>query len=116
MRHPTPLVEIVSTGRYLPDNVVTNDDLAKRMDTSDEWIRSRTGIGARRIAPDDVSAATMAAEAGRRAMEGAGIDPGEGDYEIQAIDPLGGAMREDGTIRAPKMAFEAASEKYTAAV
>ena len=45
-----------------------------------------------------------------------GIDPGEADYEIEAIDPLGGAMREDGTIRAPKMAFEAASEKYTVAV
>jgi 3-oxoacyl-[acyl-carrier-protein] synthase-3 len=76
------LVEIVSTGRYLPDNVVTNDDLAQRMDTSDEWIRSRTGIGARRIAPDDVSASMMAAEAGRRAMDAAGIDPGEVDILI----------------------------------
>jgi hypothetical protein len=45
-----------------------------------------------------------------------GIDPGEADYEIEAIDPLGGTMREDGTIRAPKMAFEAASKKYPAAV
>lgn len=82
MRHPTPLVEIVSTGRFLPDNVVTNDDLAKRMDTSDEWIRTRTGIGARCIAPDDMGASDMAAEAGRRAMAEAGISPGEVDILI----------------------------------
>lgn len=82
MRRPSPLVEIVSTGRYLPDNVVTNDDLATRMETSDEWIRTRTGIGARRVAPDDVSAAFMAAEAGKRAMEQAGVDAGEVDILI----------------------------------
>lgn len=45
-----------------------------------------------------------------------GIDPGEADYEIEAIDPLGGTRLDDGTIRAPKMAFEAASGKYTAEV
>ena len=44
MRHPKPLARIVSTGRYLPDNVVTNDDMAKIIDTTDEWIRTRTGI------------------------------------------------------------------------
>ena len=84
MRHPSPLVEIVSTGRYLPDQIVTNDDLARRMDTSDEWIRSRTGIGARRIAPDGVTAAFMAAEAGRRALAAAGMDPGEVDVLVLA--------------------------------
>ena len=77
MRHPKPLVEIVSTGRYLPDNVVTNDDLAARLDTSDEWIRTRTGIRERRIAPDDMFAAHMGAAAARRAMEKAGVEPGE---------------------------------------
>jgi len=82
MRHPSPLVEIVATGRYLPPNVVTNDDLAKRMDTSDEWIRTRTGIRERRVAADDVSAARMAAEAGRRALDSAGLDPGEVDVLI----------------------------------
>ena len=82
MRHPTPLVEIVSTGRFLPDNVVTNDDLALRMDTSDEWIRTRTGIGARRIAPEGMGACDMAAEAGRRALEAAGIGPGEVDILV----------------------------------
>lgn len=45
-----------------------------------------------------------------------GIDPGVADYEIEAIDPLGGTMRPDGAIRAAKIDFEAASEKYTAAV
>jgi hypothetical protein len=45
-----------------------------------------------------------------------GIDPGEADYDIEAIDPLGGTMLADGKIRAPKIGFEAASDKYTAAV
>jgi 3-oxoacyl-[acyl-carrier-protein] synthase-3 len=82
MRHPQPLVEIVSTGRYLPENIVTNHDLAQRMETSDEWIRTRTGIGARRIAPADLSAAEMAAGAGRIALERAGLDAGEVDILI----------------------------------
>jgi 3-oxoacyl-[acyl-carrier-protein] synthase-3 len=82
MRHPQPLVEIVSTGRYLPENIVTNHDLAQRMETSDEWIRTRTGIGARRIAPADLSAAEMAARAGRIALERAGLDAGEVDILI----------------------------------
>ncbi|MDP2956622.1 MAG: beta-ketoacyl-ACP synthase III [Longimicrobiales bacterium] len=82
MRHPSPIVEIVSTGRYLPDNIVTNDDLARRMDTSDEWIYTRTGIRSRRIAPDGIHAATMAAEAGRKALAAAGMGPGEVDILI----------------------------------
>ena len=59
MRKPTPLVEIAGTGRFIPDNVVTNEDLAKTLATSDEWIRSRTGIRERRIAPDDMGAADL---------------------------------------------------------
>jgi 3-oxoacyl-[acyl-carrier-protein] synthase-3 len=82
MRKPTPLVEILATGRYLPDQVVTNDDLSKRMDTSDEWIRTRTGIRERRIAPDHVSAAELGAEAARRAMERADVEPGEVDLVV----------------------------------
>ncbi len=82
MRKPDPTVEILSTGRYLPDCVVTNDDLAKRMDTSDEWIRTRTGIAERRIAPDGVNTAHMGANAGRAAMEKAGVEPGEVDAII----------------------------------
>ncbi len=82
MRHPTPLAEIVSTGRYVPANVVTNDDLSRRMDTSDEWISSRTGIRARRIAPDSEGAADMGAAAARMALERARLDPGEVDILI----------------------------------
>ena len=82
MRHPKPLAEIVSTGRYVPANIVTNDDLARRMDTSDEWISTRTGIRARRIAPECEHAADMGAAAARIALERAKVDPGEVDILI----------------------------------
>ena len=82
MRKPKPVVEIVSTGRHLPDGVVTNDDLAARMDTSDEWIRTRTGIRERRIADPCVKAADMGAGAARVAMERAGVEPGEIDILV----------------------------------
>jgi len=83
MRHPKPLARIVSTGRYLPDNLVTNDDLAKQIETSDEWIRTRTGISERRIEVEEgVGAAEMGARAARKAMKRAGIDPGEVDIVI----------------------------------
>ncbi len=82
VKHPKPLVEIVSTGRYLPERVLTNFDLEKMVETSDEWIRERTGIRERRIARPDEGAAAMAAEAARRAMEKAGVEPGEVDFLI----------------------------------
>jgi 3-oxoacyl-[acyl-carrier-protein] synthase-3 len=82
VRHPKPLVEVVSTGRYLPERVLTNFDLEKMVETSDEWIRERTGIRERRIARSDEGAAAMAAEAGRRAMEKAGVQPGEIDFLV----------------------------------
>ena len=82
MRKPQPLVEIVGTGRYLPDCVLTNDDLAKRVETSDEWIHTRTGIRERRIAPEGVNAADMVAAAAQRAMDCAPVDPGEIDVII----------------------------------
>jgi len=82
MRKPEPTAELVATGRYLPDCVVTNDDLAKRMDTSDEWIRTRTGIRERRIAPDDVTSAMMGANAAKAAMKKASVEPGEVDVII----------------------------------
>ena len=84
MKKPSPLVEITGTGRFLPDDVVTNDDLAERLDTSDEWIRTRTGIQERRIAPDDMGASYMGAAAARKAMEQAGVEPGEVDVIILA--------------------------------
>jgi 3-oxoacyl-[acyl-carrier-protein] synthase-3 len=82
VKHPKPIVEVVSTGRYLPERVLTNFDLEKMVETSDEWIRERTGIRERRIARPDEGAAEMAAEASRRAMEKAGIEPGEIDFLV----------------------------------
>lgn len=64
---------IVGIGRYLPEKIVTNQDLEKVMDTSDEWIRTRTGIEERRIAADDVNTSDMAFAAAQKAIENAGI-------------------------------------------
>jgi 3-oxoacyl-[acyl-carrier-protein] synthase III len=82
MKIPKPAVEIVSTGRWLPERVVTNIDLEKELDTSDEWIRERTGIRERRIADADTGAADMGAAASQIAMERAGVHPGEIDVII----------------------------------
>jgi len=82
MKKPKPIVEIVATGRYLPDRVLTNADLEKIVDTDDEWIRERTGISERRIASDDMGAAEMGARASRIAMERAGVEPGEVDLIV----------------------------------
>ncbi|MDQ0245318.1 3-oxoacyl-[acyl-carrier-protein] synthase-3 [Bacillus fengqiuensis] len=64
---------IIGVGRYLPEKIVTNADLEKIMDTSDEWIRTRTGIEERRIASDDVGTADMGFEAAQKALENAGL-------------------------------------------
>ena len=69
---------IIGTGSYVPEQIVTNDDLAKIVETSDEWIRSRTGIGERRIATLD-STSDMAARAGQAALEQAGVGAEEID-------------------------------------
>ena len=82
MKKPEPMVEIVSTGRFLPERVLTNDDLEQMVDTSDEWIRTRTGIRERRIADEDTWSADMGAEAARLAMERAGVDAGEIDLLV----------------------------------
>ncbi|MGN0158857.1 MAG: beta-ketoacyl-ACP synthase III [Brotaphodocola sp.] len=65
--------KIIGTGSYVPEQVVTNDDLANIVDTNDEWIRTRTGIGQRRIAQTE-GTSHMAAEAARRALDQAGMD------------------------------------------
>jgi len=72
-------IEIISTGRAVPPRRVTNDELAKqladRIDTSDEWIRSHTGIGARHISDDDVAVSDLALEASKKALAmAAGLD------------------------------------------
>ncbi len=59
-------VGILGIGRYVPEKVVTNHDLEKIMDTSDEWIRTRTGISERRIADDTIDTSYMAVEASKK--------------------------------------------------
>lgn len=65
-------IRIMGTGSYLPENIVTNDDLARIMDTSDEWIASRTGIRARHLVKEETTA-QMSAEAAKKALDEAGM-------------------------------------------
>jgi 3-oxoacyl-[acyl-carrier-protein] synthase-3 len=69
--------KIIGTGSYLPEQVRTNADLEKMVDTSDEWIVTRTGIRERRIAAPDETVSTMGFEAAKRALEMAGISADE---------------------------------------
>ncbi len=75
---------IIGTGSYLPPKIVTNDDLAKRLDTSDEWIRTRTGIRQRHIAEPSQGASDLGAEASRAALAAARVSAAEGDLIIVA--------------------------------
>jgi len=75
---------IVGTGGYLPENVMTNHDLEKIVDTSDQWIRERTGIEQRHMAADDETTVDLAEKASRNAIEAAGIDPSEIDLIVFA--------------------------------
>ena len=68
------------TGRYLPEKILTNADLEKIVDTTSEWIRSRTGIERRHIAAADETASSMAAAAALKAMEMAGVGPADIDF------------------------------------
>ncbi|MBR1871250.1 MAG: ketoacyl-ACP synthase III [Kiritimatiellae bacterium] len=69
--------KILGTGSYLPPKIVTNDELAKTLDTNDEWIFSHTGIHARHVAGADDCTSSMAAKAAGRALEAAGTKPEE---------------------------------------
>ena len=73
---------IAGTGSYLPEKVLTNDDLAEFVETSDEWIRDRTGIRQRHIAAEGETTCDLAEHASRRALEAAGIDPADLDLII----------------------------------
>jgi len=75
---------IVGTGSYLPAQVLTNDDLARQIDTSDAWIRARTGIRERRIAAPAEKTSDLAEHAARAALAAAGIAPAEIDLIIVA--------------------------------
>ncbi|MCI2263757.1 MULTISPECIES: beta-ketoacyl-ACP synthase III [Xanthomonas] len=73
---------IAGTGSYLPEKVLTNDDLSQMVDTSDEWIRSRTGIRERHIAAPGQTAGDLGYEAALKAIEAAGIDASELDMIV----------------------------------
>jgi len=75
---------IAGTGSYLPPRVVTNDELAKRLDTSDEWIRERTGIRQRHVADESQASSELALEASRRALDAAGMKAADIDLIIVA--------------------------------
>src|SRR5215475_1035156 len=70
---------IVGTGSYLPEKILTNADLEKMVETSDEWIRTRTGISQRHVAPDDVTTTDLAEQASKRALAAAGVSADEVD-------------------------------------
>jgi len=69
--------KIIGTGSYLPEKIVTNADLEKILDTSDQWIQERTGIRERRISHENESSSDMAEAAAQKAMEAAGVNPEE---------------------------------------
>ena len=77
-------VSIIGTGSYVPEKVLTNDELSKMVDTTDEWITTRTGIKERRIAAEGEQTSDMAAKAALKAIEQAGISPEEIDMILVA--------------------------------
>lgn len=92
------MFKVIGTGSYLPEKVLTNFDLEKMVDTSNEWIVERTGIEERRIAADDELNSDMAVKAARRAIENAGLTPDDidliitgtctSDYMLPAMAPV----------------------------
>jgi 3-oxoacyl-[acyl-carrier-protein] synthase III len=81
---PKRTVSIIGTGSYVPERVLSNAELEKLVDTTDEWITTRTGIKERRIAAEGESTSDLAANAARAAMENAGITADEVDLIIVA--------------------------------
>lgn len=75
---------IIGTGSYMPEKILTNDDLSKIVDTSDEWITTRTGIKERRIAAENQATSDLATKAAERAMDSAGVKPEEIDLIVVA--------------------------------
>lgn len=92
------MIKVVGTGSYLPEKVLSNDDLSKMVNTSDEWIRRRSGIRQRRIAADDEATSDLAARAAKNALDMADMNPGDveliivgtstPDYTIPSVAPI----------------------------
>ncbi|HTH12863.1 MAG TPA: beta-ketoacyl-ACP synthase 3, partial [Spirochaetia bacterium] len=79
-----PVPRILSTGFAVPETVLTNQELSTRIDTSDEWIFSHTGIRERRIASPDQATSDLALAAGKQALDRAGLDPADLDLVLVA--------------------------------
>lgn len=77
-------VKLTALGTYLPSRIVTNEELTATLDTSDEWIRTRTGIAERRIAASDETTSSLAVRAAREALAKRGIDPKQVELVIVA--------------------------------
>lgn len=112
---------ILGLGKYIPERILTNFDLEKMVDTNDEWIRTRTGIEERRIARDDEYTHDMAYEAGKKAIENAGLTPDDIDLIIvatvtqEATFPSVANIIQDrlGASKAAGMDMEAACSGFT---
>jgi 3-oxoacyl-[acyl-carrier-protein] synthase-3 len=111
---------IIGTGSYLPETVVTNFDLEQRMDTTDQWIRERTGIERRHILPPGQSNVDMAEHAARAAIAAAGLEPSDiemisyGTTTPDLIFPNAGVLLQDrlGCRGGPAFALEAACSGF----
>jgi 3-oxoacyl-[acyl-carrier-protein] synthase III len=111
---------ITGTGSYLPERVVHNTDLEKMMDTSDSWIRERTGIVQRHYAADNETTVDLAEKAARRALQAAGLQPGDIDLIVfgtttpDLVFPNAGAMLQArlGCAGGPAFSVEAACSSF----
>ena len=82
MNTPNTSLIIRGIGSYIPSRVLTNDEISQFVDTSDEWIRSRSGISERRIAAEDESCSDMAVKAAREAIKMANLSPEDIDFLV----------------------------------
>ena len=92
---------IAGTGSYLPENVLTNDDLAKLVDTSDEWIAARTGIRERHVAAEGETTSDLAYQASLRAMEAAGFHHAHIEVVEDLRVALGDGVADQTVVRDP---------------
>lgn len=103
---------VVGWGKYVPSRVLTNADLSDMVDTSDEWIRTRTGIRERRLVDGDETTASMALQAARRALEAARLNPAQLDLIVVAtatpdhLFPSTACLVQDGLGAARAAAFD----------
>ncbi len=101
-RFPTT-AKIVGLGSYLPERVLTNSDLEAMVETTDEWITTRTGIKERRVVAEGEAVADLATRAGRAALEDAGVEPDEVDLLILATATVEQPIPATSAIIQPRM-------------